>query len=213
MRYGVIRGGEAGAQAGDEQVQRLFQGVRVQLRGGGALGRARGAGPGRIRGGDFAERHFQAVDGLGFGFGLGHAVILIGFSQARGGFKVKCMIHKAVIVHGLEDAQAALAPGLPVTLLSAPGAALIGGCLWWRALMRAAGVKGVSLLDCADAPGRALEALRLGLPGIVFTGEASARDVIATVAARTGAVVLETAPTALDLAARGAARRLLAWLG
>jgi len=123
------------------------------------------------------------------------------------------MIHKAVIVHGLEDAQAALAPGLPVTLLSAPGAALFGGCLWWRALMGAAGVKGVSLLDCADAPGRALEALRLGLPGIVFTGEVSARDVIAKVAARTGAVVLETAPPALDMAERGAARRLLAWLG
>jgi len=123
------------------------------------------------------------------------------------------MIHKAVIVHGLEDAQAALAPGLPVTLLSASGAALFGGCLWWRALMGAAGVEGVSLLDCADAPGRALEALRLGLPGIVFTGEVSAREVIATVAARTGAVVLETAPPALDMAERGAARRLLAWLG
>jgi hypothetical protein len=123
------------------------------------------------------------------------------------------MIHKAVIVHGLEDARAALAPGLPVTLLSAPGAALFGGCLWWRELMRAAGAEGVSLLDCADAPGRALEALRLGLPGIVFTGEFSAREVIATVAARTGALVLETAPPALDMAARGAARRLLAWLG
>jgi len=123
------------------------------------------------------------------------------------------MIHKAVIVHGLQDAAAALAPGLPVTFLSAPGAALFGGCLWWRELMLAAGVTGLSLLDCADAPGRALEALRLGLPGIVFTGESSARAVILEVAARTGAVVLETAPPALDMAERGAARRLLDWLG
>jgi len=123
------------------------------------------------------------------------------------------MIHKAVIVHGLEDARAALAPGLPVTLLSAPGAASFGGCLWWRALMRAAGVTGVSVLDCADAPGRAAEALKLGLPGIVFTAQDSARAVIEAMAAASGAVVLEKAPPALDMADRGATRRLLAWLG
>jgi len=123
------------------------------------------------------------------------------------------MIHKAVIVHGLEDALAAVAPGLPVTLLSAPGAALFGGCLWWRELMRAAGVTGLSLLDCADAPGRAVEALRLGLPGIVFTGEVSARAVIERIAVESGAVVLEEAPPALDMAEHGARRRLLGWLG
>jgi len=116
-------------------------------------------------------------------------------------------------VHGLEDARAALAPGLPVTLLSAPGAASFGGCLWWRALMRAAGVDGVSLLDCADAPGRAAEALKLGLPGIVFTAQDSARAVIEAMAAASGAVVLEKAPPALDMAERGAVLRLLAWLG
>ncbi len=119
----------------------------------------------------------------------------------------------AVMVHGLDDARTALAPGRPVLLLSAPGAALFGGCLWWQALMRAAGVTGLSLLDCGDAPGRALEALRLGLPGVVLTCEAPAFGVVAGVAAECGALVLPAAPAALDLGRRGAARHLTAWLG
>jgi hypothetical protein len=119
----------------------------------------------------------------------------------------------AVIVHGLDDARAALAPGRPVVLLSAPGGALFGGCLWWQALMRAAGVNGLSLLDCADAPGRALEALRLGLPGVVLTCEEAAFRVVAGIAAPAGALVLPAAPVALDLGNRGAARHLLNWLG
>ncbi len=53
----------------------------------------------------------------------------------------------AVIVHGLDDARAALAPGRPVTLLSAPGAALYAGCGWWRALVR--------LAQAERGPGRA----------------------------------------------------------
>lgn len=47
----------------------------------------------------------------------------------------------AVIVHGLDNARTALAPGRPVTLLSAPGAALYAGCGWWRALVRLAQVE------------------------------------------------------------------------
>jgi hypothetical protein len=118
----------------------------------------------------------------------------------------------AIIIHSLEDAGVALAPGLPVTLLSAPGAALHGGCLWWGALLRQAGAQGVSLFDCADAPGRALEALRLGLPGIVLTCEPAAYNVVAGIAAAQGAVLLPGAPPALDLADRGAKRRLSTWL-
>ena len=44
-------------------------------------------------------------------------------------------LHPAVVVHGLADAEAALAVGRPVTLLSAPGAALYAGCLWWREMV------------------------------------------------------------------------------
>src|SRR5579875_530165 len=79
----------------------------------------------------------------------------------------------AVVVRGLAEARAALAPGLPVTLLSTPGAALVGGCGWWRALVAAAaaerpGLIAADILDCADAPGRALEAMRAGQRLIVL---------------------------------------------
>lgn len=117
----------------------------------------------------------------------------------------------AVIVHGLRDARAALAPALPVTLLSAPGAALYAGCGWWGALLAAAGVTGPAFLDCADAPGRAWEGLQLGLPGIVLA-PCPAWPQIAEYAATLGASLLPAAPPALDLAAPGAARRLKAWL-
>jgi len=118
----------------------------------------------------------------------------------------------AVIVHGLDDAKLASSYGRPVTLLSAPGAALFGGCLWWDALMRAVGADS-SLLDCGDAPGRAVEALRLGLPGVVLTCETEIFLRVAGIAAAHGAVLLPAAPPALDMAARGAARKLAAWLG
>jgi len=122
------------------------------------------------------------------------------------------VIQPAVIVHGINDARTALAPGRPVTLLSAPGAAGYGGCLWWAALMRAAGQK-FSLLDCGDAPGRAVEALRLGLPGIVLSAEPAIFAAVAGIAAEQGAVLLRQAPPALDMGARGAERRLMDWLG
>lgn len=118
----------------------------------------------------------------------------------------------AIIVHGLAELTAAIAPGRPFTLLSAPGAASFGGCGWWAALIEAAGFTGPSLLDCGDAPGRAVEALRLGLPGIVLTCEAAAYATVAELAQHAGARLLPVAPPALDLGERGAERRLLAWL-
>ena len=121
----------------------------------------------------------------------------------------------AVIVHGLAEARAALAPGLPVTLLSAPGAAVYAGVRWWRALVQAA--SGASplptdILDCGAAPGRALEALRSGQRLLVVSARA---DVVADLRQRAeslGATVFERAPPALDLAVPGAGRQLAAWL-
>jgi hypothetical protein len=119
----------------------------------------------------------------------------------------------AVMVHSLGQARLALAPARPVTLLSAPGAGMYAGCLWWSALLAAAGWTGPALLDCADAPGRALEALKLGATGIVLDCPPPAFAVVAGIAADQGAMLLAAAPPALDLAQRGAARRLAAWLG
>jgi hypothetical protein len=119
----------------------------------------------------------------------------------------------AVVVHGLADARAALAAGRAVTLLSAPGAALYAGCLWWRELVQASGHEGVALLDCGAAPGRALEALRLGLRGIVLEVPPPAFAVVAELAAAQGALLLAAAPPALDLGVPGANRRLKSWLG
>jgi hypothetical protein len=117
----------------------------------------------------------------------------------------------AVIVHGLAQARLAVAAG-PVTLLSAPGAALYAGCGWWRALVAASLTAGPDVLDCADAPGRAMEALRAGCRIIVLDPAVPAAGLVAARAAAIGAIVLAAPPTALDLAAPGALRRLDSWL-
>ena len=117
----------------------------------------------------------------------------------------------AVIVHGLAQAKLAVAAG-PVTLLSARGAALYAGCGWWRALVEASQTAGPDILDCADAPGRAMEALRAGCRLIVMDAALPATPLVTARAATIGATVLTVPPPALDLAAPGAARRLEAWL-
>src|SRR3954453_22500600 len=118
----------------------------------------------------------------------------------------------AIVIHGLEHARLALAPGRPVTLLSAPAAGLFAGCSWWRAVIDASRFEGPDLLDCADAPGRALEALSVGCRWLVLH-PCPAWESVAERAGAAGCVVLRERPVALDLAERGAARRIEAWLG
>jgi hypothetical protein len=122
-------------------------------------------------------------------------------------------ISHAVMVHSLAHVRLALAPRRPVALLSAPGAALYAGCLWWQQLLAEAQFTNLALLDCADAPGRALEALKLGLNGIVLRGSPATFAIVAEIAARQGAILLPQAPRALDLAQHGAIRHLETWLG
>jgi hypothetical protein len=127
------------------------------------------------------------------------------------------VVPPAVIVHGLADARAALAPGLPVTLLSAPGAALYAGCGWWQALVAAAraefpGTEVVDILDCADGSGQAMAALRIGVTRLVLWQEAPGWEAVAAIAVSLGGSVLGSAPPALDLAHQGAHRRVLTWL-
>ena len=127
------------------------------------------------------------------------------------------MPYPAVVVHGLDDAEAALAVGLPVTLLSAPGAALYAGCLWWRELVATAraghpSVPAADILDCADAPGQALAAIRSGQRALVLSDAIAGFAAVAAIAADQGLTLLAGRPAALDLAEHGARRHLRAWL-
>lgn len=122
----------------------------------------------------------------------------------------------AVVVHGLGDARHALSRHRPLTLLSSPGAALFAGTGWWRALVEAARhehplARCDDILDCADAPGRVLEALRHGQRALVLAvGPAYAT--LHALAADEAAVLLPARPPALDLADPRALYRLDAWL-
>ena len=127
------------------------------------------------------------------------------------------IVYPAVLVYGQKDAKAVLAIARPATLLSAPGAALSAGCLWWREMIQTARAQypdsqSLDLLDCADASGFALEALRCGINHLILCPNAPNRHAVASVAARQGGTILSHAPHALDLAIRGANRRLSAWL-
>lgn len=121
----------------------------------------------------------------------------------------------AVMIHGLDHASAALAPGLPVTLLSGPGAALYAGAGWWRALVAAASAGAPpppNILDCGQAAGRALEALRAGQILLVLDAPDAIFAEVAALCVAKGATLFKTPPRSLDLAQHGAARHLMAWL-
>lgn len=118
----------------------------------------------------------------------------------------------AIVVHGATHARIALRPGRPVLLLSAPGAASYAGCGWWRALIATSGSAMPDMLDCADAPGRALEALSVGCRRLVLL-PCPAWASVAVRAALAGAELHQQRPPALDLAKPGTERHVAAWLG
>jgi hypothetical protein len=125
--------------------------------------------------------------------------------------------YPAVVVHGLADARAVLSVGKPVTLLSAEGAALYAGSGWWRTMIARAtaaypDVPCDNILDCADASGLALGALRIGQRRIILHPSAPGWAQVAAIAASLRRVVLAERPPALDMAQRGASRRLHDWL-
>ena len=110
-------------------------------------------------------------------------------------------IYPATVVHGLDDARAALAAGIPVTLLSAPGAGLYAGCGWWRALIHAArtdcpDTPCLDILDCADGTGQAMAALRIGVCRLVLWPDAPGRDAVVAIAEGMAGFVLTEAPFA-----------------
>ncbi len=101
-------------------------------------------------------------------------------------------------------------------LLSAPFAACFLGAPWWRALVADAPASPdltlLDWLDCGDAAGRALEALRLGQTRLLLARSCPQFQAVAERAALAGGSVLPDRPAALDLADRQAARDLAAWL-
>ena len=111
---------------------------------------------------------------------------------------------RAVIVHSLDQAIAAIAPGLPLTLLSAPGAASFAGIAWWQHLTEAARAATATplpdILDCADAPAHAAEALRRGCRCVVLAPECPAYSAIASIAEQTGGTLLPKRPDGFDMA-------------
>jgi hypothetical protein len=61
------------------------------------------------------------------------------------------------------------------------------------------GVPHHAALDCADAPGFALAALRAGVPVVLLDRASPAWPAVAAAAAEAGAVLLAERPPALDL--------------
>lgn len=125
--------------------------------------------------------------------------------------------YRAVVVHGRAHAGLALRQGAPVALLSAMGAASLGGAAWWRALIGDArseypNTPCIDILDCADAPGFAMAALRIGQRHLVLWPDCSAFEAVRSVAAGLNATVLAARPPAIDLADRGAIQRLSEYL-
>jgi hypothetical protein len=125
--------------------------------------------------------------------------------------------YPAVVVHSLAHARTVLALGRPVTLLSARGAALYAGAAWWLALVRRVHFENIAvpledILDCADASGLAMSALRIGQRIIILEPEAVGWSSVAAIAASLSCEVLTHRPCALDMSTPGEARRLANWL-
>lgn len=105
-----------------------------------------------------------------------------------------------VRIHSLDHARAALsaAAGAPVVLESPPAAAGNLGVGWWREVLRltAAEFPGTpfeAVLDCGDAPGHALAAIRAGVPAIRLDAEEPVRARVAAIAAQADTILCGTA--------------------
>jgi DNA-binding transcriptional LysR family regulator len=132
------------------------------------------------------------------------------------------MDRRAVLVHEIADARAALAAArelrVSVTLVSAPSGAAALGPGWWHAAVgrvRAEYPEVVctAILDCGARADLVQAALRIGLRDLCFRGAGPVARKLADIAGRLGATLHRRPRKALDLTAvadRHAACR--AWL-
>ena len=107
---------------------------------------------------------------------------------------------RIVCVTGAAEVRAVRAVSGPMALrfLSAQGA---GGFLGWAGFQALLAAEWQSaILDCADAPGHALAALRHGCPAVVLAPCVPGFAALADIAAGIGATLLPARPPALDLA-------------
>lgn len=104
------------------------------------------------------------------------------------------MFHSPVVtVQGIDDIRAALSGGARTVLRSPDAAVLFLGPAYWRALIARAeaefpGQIEADILDCADAPGLAMAALRAGCRYLLLDpacpGFAAVQSAAATIGAR-----------------------------
>lgn len=108
--------------------------------------------------------------------------------------------------HALTAAASAVDASSPLDLVSAPGCGSAAGTGWFAAVGDLVAERFPDLpltltLDCADAAGLALGALRRGIKSIIFTGNAVAAARLEDIAAQYGATIHRDRPVALDLLA------------
>ncbi len=112
----------------------------------------------------------------------------------------------AVEVRSADEARIAAtqaaAAGRPLVLLSPRGGAASLGPAVFAAIVEAGRERhpaATGMLDCEDAQGHALHALRVGIDAVVYTGPEAVRERLADIARATGRVVLAARPDALVL--------------
>ncbi len=129
----------------------------------------------------------------------------VGYGSGDGESRLK-KYGKAVTVISLAQAEAALSAAesmdVGVLLISAPDAAGNVGPGWFDALVVLASssfpaARYEVLLDCGNAPGDAMAALRHGFKHIRYKGTKQAA--ISDIARKHGAHIVENRPDALDL--------------
>lgn len=117
---------------------------------------------------------------------------------------------RIVVIHSLDHAgralAAAAAAGVAVRLRSAPNAAAYAGATWFQEVVRLArqqhpDADAEASLDCGDAAGLAMGALRQDIELVRFTGRKAVRDKIATMAAAGGGALDAARGKVLDLGA------------
>jgi hypothetical protein len=129
---------------------------------------------------------------------------------------------RAIVVHDLAQGRAAFGAAaeldVPLTVMSPMGAASSLGVGYFAALIATLRgefptVAATAVLDCGDAPGLALAALRHGVDGVRVKAPRAALARIADIAAQSGGRLVTGRVAALDLVGvEDAAAACRAWL-